>query len=163
VLRYGRCEEKRTLVSVNENGLRDDLVGGDLLDDLVVGGLVNNDGVVGLSPQEGKGQTSGRRWSTRVDWGKGDTDLVLYLSLRPLLLLLGLSNSGGGFSFGRLEERRDGSGSVLPDGRQVGDDGMETARHSSTTRASSTQRGAAAAGRRRGRVERWRPRVLVDT
>lgn len=117
MLRYGRWEEKRTLVSVNENGLRDDLVGGDLLDDLVVGGLVNNDGVVGLSPQKGKRQTSGRRSSTMVEWGKGDTDLVLYLSLRPLLLLLGLSNSGGGFSFGRLEVRRDEW--VSPPGRAI--------------------------------------------
>lgn len=102
-------------MSVNENGLRDDLVGGDLLDDLVVGGLVNNDGVVGLSSQKGKRQDGERVQGSRV--GKGDTDLVLYLSLRPLLLLLGLSNSGGGFSFGRLEERRDGIESVLRDGR----------------------------------------------
>lgn len=59
------------LHSVDEDGLRNKLVGGDLLEDSVVDGLVNDNGVVGL---------------------------VLHLALAPLLLLTGLGtgHSGGG-------------------------------------------------------------------
>lgn len=58
------------LHSVDEDGLRNKLVGGDLLEDSVVDGLVNDNGVVGL---------------------------VLHLALAPLLLLTGLGtgHSGG--------------------------------------------------------------------
>lgn len=59
------------LHSVDEDRLRNKLVGGDLLDNSVIDSLVNDDGVVGL---------------------------VLHLALAPLLLLTGLGtgHSGGG-------------------------------------------------------------------
>ena len=52
--------------TVNENGGRDELVGGNLLHQLVVGGLVEDDGVVGL---------------------------ILNLSLGPLLLIFREQNT----------------------------------------------------------------------